>query len=114
VILPITLEHKERVLVVDQPEDHLDNAFVVDTLIKAIRNRSDSSQMLVSTHNANIPVLGDASQVITMGSDGQRGFVSHVGPLDDQATVEAISLIMEGGREAFARRARFYGAQQPG
>jgi DNA repair ATPase RecN len=108
VILPIIMEHKDRALVVDQPEDHLDNAFVVETLVKAILNRGATSQLILSTHNANIPVLGNAAQVVVMGSDGRRGFISHKGDLEDETTVEAITNIMEGGAAAFERRAQFY------
>ena len=108
VVLPIILEHKDRVLIVDQPEDHLDNAFVVDTLVKAIRGRGSASQILLSTHNANIPVLGYASQVIAMNSDGRRGFVEIVGELDSPDIVTRITDLMEGGAEAFRLRAKFY------
>jgi ABC-type microcin C transport system duplicated ATPase subunit YejF len=108
VVLPIVLEHSDRVLIVDQPEDHLDNAFIVETLIRAIRARGTASQLFFTTHNANIPVLGDARQVIVMKSNGQRGFVSNVGPLDEPEIVHAITTIMEGGKEAFETRARFY------
>jgi ABC-type Na+ transport system ATPase subunit NatA/ABC-type uncharacterized transport system ATPase subunit len=108
VILPIVLEHKDRVLVVDQPEDHLDNAFVVETLVRAIIGRGTDAQLILSSHNANIPVLGDAAQVVVMGSDGRRGFVDNSGPLYAPTVVQAITNIMEGGTEAFARRAEFY------
>ncbi len=108
VILPILLCHRDAVLVVDQPEDHLDNAFIVDTLIEAIKRSKSGGQLIFSTHNANIPVLGEADQVIVLGSDGKRGFVRHFAALDDPESVEAISTVMEGGREAFNRRADFY------
>ena len=110
VVLPIVLEHRDRVLIVDQPEDHLDNAFVVDTLIKAILNRGTDAQLILSTHNANIPVLGSAEKVVVMGSDGQRGFIVHAGTLEEAEVVESITNIMEGGAEAFERRAEFYKA----
>ena len=108
VVLPIVLRHKDRVLIVDQPEDHIDNAFIADTLIKAIRPRSESEQLLFSTHNANIPVLGDADWVIQLASDGKRGFLVQAAPLHDAEVIEAISSVMEGGAEAFRRRAEFY------
>jgi ABC-type taurine transport system ATPase subunit len=108
VILPILLGHHGQTLVVDQPEDHLDNAFIVETLIEAMKKRGQGGQLLFSTHNANIPVLGEAQNVVLLGSDGRRGFVRHVGLLDDPKSVEAITTVMEGGREAFLRRARFY------
>lgn len=109
VILPIILEHQDTVLIVDQPEDHIDNAFIVDTLISSIQRRANSAQIIVTTHNANIPVLGQASEVIHLNSDGTRGYVVNEGELYSPHIVEAISNVMEGGKNAFKRRARFYG-----
>ena len=114
VILPIILEHRERILMLDQPEDHIDNAFIADTLISAIARRSSAGQMLLSTHNANIPVLGGAERVIHLGSDGRRGFVQTGGSLDDSNVVDAITAVMEGGVEAFRQRAAFYKAHSHG
>jgi DNA repair exonuclease SbcCD ATPase subunit len=107
-ILPVILSHKERIIILDQPEDHLDNAFVVGTLVKAILVRSDRAQTIVATHNPNVPVLGDAEQVVHLDSDGTRCFAQAAGPVNARRIVEAISTIMEGGREAFRRRAEFY------
>ena len=108
VILPLILQHTGRVLIVDQPEDHIDNAFIVDTLIASILARRTGEQVIFSTHNANIPVLGNANRVIQLGSDGRRGFPILASDLDDPAVVNAITTIMEGGTEAFQRRATFY------
>jgi hypothetical protein len=52
--------------------------------------------------------LGEAGRVTVLDSDGRRGFELHSGDLDDRKVVSAITDIMEGGREAFERRARFY------
>lgn len=111
VVLPILLRHRGDPLVMDQPEDHLDNAFIASTLVPALRQRGPFDQYIVTTHNANIPVLGEAQQVIVMDSDGERGFARHQGKLDDPETVSSVSSILEGGLEAFARRAKFYGSQ---
>jgi hypothetical protein len=108
VILPIILQHFGRVIIVDQPEDHIDNAFIVDTVIRAILARSATTQMIFTTHNANIPVLGDADKVVQLGSNGRRGYVLVAGALDELTVVSAISTVMEGGAEAFERRAAFY------
>lgn len=108
VVLPILLQQRGITLIIDQPEDHLDNAFIVETLIKAIVDRKDRGQLIFSTHNANIPVLGEADQVSLLGSDGSRGFVLHSGNLDTPESVSAIVNVMEGGLEAFDRRSRFY------
>ncbi|WP_343620409.1 AAA family ATPase [Acinetobacter proteolyticus] len=109
VILPIILEHINNTLIIDQPEDHIDNAFVVDTLVSSILRRSGKGQIIVTTHNANLPVLGNAEKVIHLNSDGTRGFVVANGNLEDINIINAISNVMEGGREAFLRRAKFYG-----
>lgn len=110
VVLPLLLADRGGILVIDQPEDHLDNAFIAETLVKGLLQRDPSSQVIVSTHNANIPVLGNAESVIVLGSDGKRGFVAQHGPLEEPKTVDAITRVMEGGRAAFARRAELYGA----
>jgi DNA repair ATPase RecN len=107
-VLPILLSHSNRVLVMDQPEDHLDNAYVAETVVRTLRNAPPDSQLVISTHNANIPVLGDADRVIHLESDGQRGFIRSNASLDDSETVSAITRVMEGGEEAFQMRARFY------
>jgi energy-coupling factor transporter ATP-binding protein EcfA2 len=107
-ILPILLSHEDRMLVVDQPEDHLDNAFIVSRVISALLLMGERTQLIFSTHNANIPVLGDAKNVILLGSDGVRGFRQVAGPLENNEVVDAITAVMEGGREAFEQRANFY------
>ena len=108
VILPLVLQHTNRVLIVDQPEDHIDNAFITDTLILSVLARNPESQLIFSTHNANIPVLSNADRVVQLGSDGKRGFPILVSNLNDPRVVKAITKIMEGGADAFKRRAAFY------
>lgn len=108
VVLPMVLAHQNNIIVVDQPEDHIDNAFITDTLIKAIIARDKNTQLLFTTHNPNIPVLGDADNVIHLASDGRRGFCLTEGNLVDSEVVVAISNVMEGGAEAFEKRSNFY------
>lgn len=112
VVLPLVLMHTDRILIVDQPEDHIDNGFIVDTLIRSVLARSADGQILFSTHNANIPVLGNADFVLQLGSDGKRGFPLVAAPLSDPTAVHAITTIMEGGVQAFSSRAKFYGVQR--
>lgn len=113
VVLPIVLQHKDRIVIVDQPEDHIDNAFIADTLIVSVLARDPSSQIIFSSHNANIPVLGEANRVIQLGSDGKRGFVLTAANLDTPETVNAITSVMEGGLKAFSLRKTFYGRHFP-
>lgn len=108
VALSVILENPSRILVIDQPEDHLDNEFIAQTLIKAIQQRANISQTILSSHNANIPVLGNASNVVNLDSNGRRGFIKCIGATDDKRIKDVIEAIMEGGRDAFRRRSDFY------
>jgi DNA repair exonuclease SbcCD ATPase subunit len=110
VVLPLLLSQHGDVLVVDQPEDHMDNAFIATTLVSSLRARHSTDQFIFSSHNANIPVLAEADRVILLDSDGRRGYIRAVGGLNDHPIVEAITSVMEGGADAFIRRAKFYQA----
>lgn len=110
-VLPVLLRHDDRLVVIDQPEDNLDNAYIVSTVVKAMSTRRPGSQLICATHNPNIPVLAEAAQIIQMGSDGRRGFVARQGRLSEPPIVSAIIDLMEGGREAFEHRSRFYGGE---
>ena len=109
IVLPVLLARHGGILIIDQPEDHLDNSFIATTVVAALRNRDPSDQLILASHNANIPVLGNADLVVVLESDGKRGFVSHFGPLLADDSVSSITNIMEGGAQAFRRRAKFYG-----
>jgi len=109
VTLPLLLSEHSRTLILDQPEDHLDNAYLVDNIVDSFASRAlASAQTIVATHNPNIPVLGEAGCVISLESDGIEGRVSEIGPFDAPKIVDRITRLMEGGAEAFARRAAFY------
>lgn len=107
--LPIVLTDESRLVVLDQPEDHLDNLFLVSTVVTSLIHRaSQGAQTIVATHNPNIPVLGAASQVAYLKSDGVRGSVAALGKYDSSDIVAVITNLMEGGQEAFNARADFY------
>jgi hypothetical protein len=102
-------------LVVDQAEDDLDNAFIADDIVPRLRREKHRRQFILSTHNPNIPVLGDAEQVLKISAEGEatdggRAAVlpEHTGSLD-RASVRTILETLEGGKEAFERRRRRYG-----
>lgn len=107
VVLPLLLLEAVAPLLVDQPEDNLDNRFVTDLLIEQIRSNRDRRQMILITHNPNIPVLGFADQVIAMRSDGERGWVESQGNTD--AMKGMIIELLEGGEKAFQARKEKYG-----
>jgi energy-coupling factor transporter ATP-binding protein EcfA2 len=106
-ILPLLLARRDTPLIVDQPEDNLDNHFIYQTVVDTVRKLKQRRQMVFITHNANIPVLGEADLIIVLDSDGRQGFVRKMGSLDD-CRGEIIDLL-EGGEEAFELRRRRYG-----
>jgi energy-coupling factor transporter ATP-binding protein EcfA2 len=106
-ILPILLAQSERPLLIDQPEDNLDNAFVYETIVRALQAIKGTRQVIFVTHNPNIPVLGDAERVFVFSSDGQHSTLKQVGSVDECR--EQIERILEGGREAFLKRKTRYG-----
>lgn len=98
-------------LIIDQPEDNLDNRFIYDGVVPRLRDLKGSRQVITSTHNANVPVLGDAELVVTMESEGNRGRTADngVGSIDDEAVRELTGTLLEGGKDAFAARQYLYG-----
>ena len=108
-ILPILLWEGDVPLIIDQPEDNLDNRFVYDTVVTALKSVKSLRQLIFVTHNPNIPVLGDAACVVVMQSDGITGSVQTSGDVDG-CRAEIVELL-EGGKEAFDRRkAKYDGA----
>jgi hypothetical protein len=106
-ILPILLLESASPLLIDQPEDNLDNAFIYETVVKSIRGVRGKRQLIFVTHNPNIPVLGDAQRVVVLQSTGRRASVKGLGTVDE--VKGEIETILEGGREAFQRRKERYG-----
>ena len=106
-ILPILLVQSERPLLIDQPEDNLDNAFIYETVVKALSAVKGARQVIFVTHNPNIPVLGEAERVFVLDSDGHKARLRKSGSVDE--CKDDIEMILEGGREAFLQRKHRYG-----
>lgn len=106
-LLPLLLGRRDVPLLIDQPEDNLDNHFIFETVVESIRRLKSRRQMIFITHNANIPVLAEAELVIVMNSDGKRGYVEKFGSLDECR--DQIVDLLEGGEEAFEQRSIRYG-----
>ena len=112
ILLLVMLESKDPLLV-DQPEDDLDNRFIYDDIVKRLREAKRSRQFLIATHNANIPILGDAEQIVALDAEERqsgsvRGFVRARGSIDNVEVRDAAEHILEGGREAFELRRKKY------
>ena len=114
-ILLLLLLESDAPLIVDQPEDDLDNRFITEGVVPRMRAEKQQRQFVFSTHNANIPVLGDAELIVGLtaageADDGQARIApEHVGSIDDWQVRELVEEILEGGKDAFERRRRKYG-----
>lgn len=106
-ILFILTQDDNDLIIIDQPEDDLDNQVIYRELISTIKKKKENIQFIFATHNANIPVLGDSEQIIsTEYSEEEIMFES--GSIDVPALQNKIVDIMEGGPEAFERRNNIY------
>jgi len=87
--LTFILSFGDNPLILDQPEDDLDNRLVYDLIVDRIRQIKESRLVVIVTHNANITVNGDAEYVISMSSD------THNLKIQAQGTVEKMRLKMK-------------------
>ncbi len=108
-ILSLILVERNTPLIVDQPEDDLDNQFIFDEIVQTLRREKERRQFLVATHNANIPVSGDAELIIVLAANEKGGWVEKTGSIDDPALREPVENILEGGPDAFLIRKEKYG-----
>lgn len=108
-ILSLILVERRTPLVIDQPEDDLDNRFIFDEIVQTLRREKELRQFIVATHNANIPVSGDAELIVVLDADEEHGWIACLGSIDDPAMREPVENILEGGREAFRIRKEKYG-----
>lgn len=114
-LLLLLLLESDAPLVVDQPEDDLDNRFIADSVVPKMREEKRRRQFLFATHNANIPVLGDAELILGLVPVGEAGAgkssipSGRMGSIDVDPVREMVEEILEGGREAFEMRRLKYG-----
>lgn len=108
-ILPILLLNGNCPLIIDQPEDNLDNRLIRQVIVNVLASIKLRRQVIVATHNPNLPVLGDAEQVIVLRAvEEEQCVLETQGVLDDSSVVRSITEVMEGGREAFQYRQQIY------
>jgi hypothetical protein len=110
-ILSLILVERNSPLVIDQPEDDLDNRFIFEEIVKTLRHEKERRQFVVATHNANIPVSGDAELIIVLEANESHGWIQCSGSIDDPEIREPVENILEGGREAFRIRQAKYGVE---
>ena len=114
-VLLLLLLESDAPLIVDQPEDDLDNRFIAEGVVPRMREEKRRRQFVFSTHNANIPVLGDAELILGLAAAGEadrgRALIAreHMGSIDAKSVRELVEEILEGGKAAFETRRLKYG-----
>jgi len=114
-VLLLLLLESNAPLIVDQPEDDLDNRFITECIVPSMRGEKMRRQFLFSSHNANIPVLGDAEQIVglTPKVEGgvERAEITEglCGSIDTPLVKELVKDLLEGGQAAFELRKQKYG-----
>jgi energy-coupling factor transporter ATP-binding protein EcfA2 len=105
-ILAFLLAHGNEPIILDQPEDDLDNHLIYDLIVTQVRENKIRRQVIVITHNPNIVVNGDAEAVFALDQNRGQCRIVEQGCLQSIAVRDQICRIMEGGHEAFKRRYR--------
>jgi hypothetical protein len=109
ILLTIAMLAESNVpLLIDQPEDDLDNAFIFSSIVTTLRAIKERRQVILVTHNANIAVLGDSELILPMCRENDYGKIKDRGSIDTDATKRSVLDILEGGPAAFLRRKEMY------
>src|SRR5699024_390098 len=110
-ILNILLLDNLDPLLIDQTEDNLDNSFIAGSLVELLRENKISRQYIFATHNANIPVFGDAELIIPLEEQHGKSKIvdDSVGSIDSSKIKKSVIDILEGGKYAFKVREEKYG-----
>ena len=103
-LLAFLLAFGEEPMILDQPEDDLDNHLIYDLIVRQIRENKLRRQLIIVTHNPNVVVNGDAELVHIMEFGRGQCFVRGSGALQEKAVRAEVCRVMEGGHEAFSRR----------
>lgn len=109
-ILNILMLDNKDPLIIDQPEDNLDNAYIANNLVDGLRKYKLNRQFVFATHNANIPVFGDAELIGVMEEVDNQGVVKEecLGSVDNKNVKNAVINTLEGGNTAFQMRKAKY------
>jgi len=114
-VLLLLLLESQAPLVVDQPEDDLDNRFIMDGIVPKMREEKRRRQFVFATHNANVPVIGDAELIVGLFATGEAGQGKsrlpreYMGSIDNDAVRGMVEEVLEGGKDAFEMRRLKYG-----
>ena len=107
VLLKLFLAEGDYPLIIDQPEENLDNKYIFRELVGAFRQAKSKRQVIIATNNANLVVNADAEQIIVAEYE-DNNITYKIGELEDRSIRDEITTILEGGRKAFEIREKKY------
>ena len=114
-VFPLLLRNSRGPLVIDQPEDNLDNRYIADNIGPDLLNKKQIQQYLVTSHNANLVVLTDADFIVHIDSDGSHADFPASGFLawENSEIKQSVLEVLDGGEAALLARQKKYGIGLP-
>lgn len=107
----LLLDNETIPLIIDQPEDNLDNHSVATVLVPFIRAAKKKRQIIIVTHNPNLAVVADAEQVIYVKLEKEKNYTFSTisGSIENKEVNQKIVEVLEGAMPAFnMRRDKYY------
>lgn len=114
IVFYLLLDNDDKPLIIDQPEDNLDNQSVFEVLVPFIRQAKKKRQLIIVTHNPNLAVVADAEQIIQVNLDKESNYVfsANSGGIENPLLNKGIVDILEGTKPAFDKRKLKYLSDQ--
>lgn len=105
----LTFSQDERPIIIDQPEDNLDNQSIYSRLVPAIRHAKQKRQVIIVTHNPNIAIACDADQIVYSHMDKEKQEIRYTsGSIENLDIRKKVIDVLEGTMPAFNLRKNKY------
>jgi hypothetical protein len=107
-LLIIALSEGTKPIIIDQPEDALDNPSIYDDIVSKLRKGKENRQFILTTHNSNIGVASDSDNFIVLKSSAKTGKIECFGAIDKQKVRSEIISHLEGGAKPYELKSKKY------
>ncbi len=113
-VLPLLLIASHGPIIMDQPEDNLDNKYIGSSVVNMLTNKKQSNQIVITSHNASIVVMTDSEYIIEMEDENNNGQIKECGFLTGPSSIikDSVLTILDGGKDALISRFKKYGITQ--
>ena len=105
--LDMLFDLEEKILILDQPEDNIDNDYISNYLVPNIKDKKQVKQLIFVTHNPSVAVYGDAFNYIFVENNDEIKYVNYL--IENKEDKENLINILEGGRSSFSNRNKKFG-----